>query len=179
MSLARENSTQRWAHFQVDRAELPATQGVPRARLEAPFLLLVADRKIVLDQDDARAHQHELELRAGAQEVPVFHVAAEAHDALHAGAVVPAAVEEARFRRPRQVLHITLKIPLRTLDVGGFAERDDAYAAGIERLGDTLDEAALAGGVAPLKDHDEPQALVAHPVLQAHQAELQPLQLAS
>ena len=45
-------------------------------------------------QDDAGADQHLLEHRAGAQELLVLLVGAEAHDAFDAGAVVPAPVEQ-------------------------------------------------------------------------------------
>ena len=68
--------------------------GLSHALLEAPLLLLVADREPVLDQDDPRAHEHLLEQRAGAQEFLVLVVGAEAHDVLDAGAVVPAAIEQ-------------------------------------------------------------------------------------
>ena len=82
------------ARLEVHRAELPAAHRVGDARLEAALLLLVADREPVLHEDDPRAHEHPLELRARAHELLVLLVGAEAHDALDAGAVVPAAVEQ-------------------------------------------------------------------------------------
>ena len=62
-SLARE-STHPLAGLQVHRAELPAAHRVVEAGLEAALLLLVAHREPVLDEGDAGAHQHALELRA-------------------------------------------------------------------------------------------------------------------
>jgi hypothetical protein len=45
-----------------------------------------------------------------------------------------------------------------------------------DALGDGLDHTALAGGVAPFKDHDHPQPLVLDPSLQRAQLALQAAQ---
>ncbi len=82
------------AGFDVHGAELPALGDVLKASLKAAFLFLVADREPILDEVDSGAHQHPFELGTTLQEFDVFGFRAEAHDALHAGAVVPAAVEE-------------------------------------------------------------------------------------
>ena len=105
-------------------------------------------------------------------------VGAEAHDALDAGAVVPGAVEQHDLAAGRQMRDVALEIPLRALALGRRGQRHDAADARIEPLGDALDRAALAGGVAALEDHDDLQLLVLHPVLQLHQLVLQAEQLA-
>ena len=80
---------------------------------------------------------------------------AEAHDALDAGAVVPAAVEQDDFAARRQVLDVALEIPLAALHLARFLERHDAGAARVQVLHEALDRAALAGRVAPLEDDDD------------------------
>jgi hypothetical protein len=62
-SLARENTHPAVAHLQVHRAQLPALRRILEAGLEALLLLGVADGKPVLDQRDAAAYEHPLELR--------------------------------------------------------------------------------------------------------------------
>ena len=74
---------------------------------------VVADGEPVLDEHDAGANEHPLELRAGAQELLVLVVGAEAHHALDAGAVVPAAVEQDDLAGGRQVRDVALEVPLR------------------------------------------------------------------
>ena len=46
-----------------------------------------------------------------------------------------------------------------------------------DALGERPDGASLAGAVAPLEHHDDPQALVLHPVLESAQLGLKPAQL--
>ena len=55
----------------------------------------------------------------------------------------------------------------------GVPQRHDAADARIEALGDALDDAALAGRVAPLEDHHHLQAFEPHPFLQLDEFELQ------
>src|SRR5216684_1183081 len=55
--------------LQVHWTELPALAGIVNPPQEPPLLLLIADREPVLDQDDAGADQHPLELRAGQHEL--------------------------------------------------------------------------------------------------------------
>jgi hypothetical protein len=52
-----------------------------------------------------------------------------------------------------------------------------ATDARVQRLGDALDDAALAGGIAALEQHADPEALQAHPFLHLEQLELQAHQL--
>jgi hypothetical protein len=113
----------------------------------------------------------------GAEELLDVLLGAEAHHALDARAVVPAAIEEDDLAGGRQVRHISLEIPLRALALARRRQRHDAADARIEALRDPLDDAALAGGVAPFEDDDDLELPVDHPVLQLHQLPLQPKQL--
>ena len=85
---------------------------------------------------------------------------AEAHHPLDAGAVVPAAVEQHDLAGRRQVRDVALEVPLRALALVRRRQRDDAADARIEALRDALDDAALAGRIAALEDHDDLELLV-------------------
>src|SRR6185436_20728384 len=132
------------------RAELPLLRRVLEAGLEPALLLLVGDRQPVLDEDDPRAQQVALELRARPHELLVLVRRAEAHDVLDAGAVVPGAVEQDHLSGRRQVRDVALEVPLAALALGRRAERDDPDDARVGLLGDALDRAALARRVAAL-----------------------------
>ena len=101
--------------------------------------------------------------RARPHELLVLLRRAEAHDALDAGAVVPAAVEQDHLPGGRQVGDVALEVPLRALALGRRAEGDDADDARVRPLDDPLDRAALAGRVAALEQHDDLQARVDDP----------------
>ena len=100
------------ARLQIHRAQLPVLGRVVDALPEASFLLVVADREPVLDQDNAATGQHALELRATAQELAVFVRGAEAHHLLDPGTVIPAAIHEDHFAGCRQVQHVALELSL-------------------------------------------------------------------
>ena len=102
---------------------------------------------------------------------------AEAHHVLDARAVVPTAVEDHDFARGRKMLHVALDVHLRLLAVGRRGQRHQAEHARADALGDGLDGAALAGGVAALEDDDHAQALVLDPLLQLAQLALELAQL--
>ena len=61
----------------------------------------------------------------------------------------------------RQVRDVALEIPLRALALVRRGQRGDAADARVQPLRDALDDAALAGGVAPLEEHDDLQLLCA------------------
>ena len=103
----------------------------------------------------------------------VLLLGAEAHDVFDAGAVVPAAVEDHDLAGGREVLDVALHVHLRLLAVGRRRQRDDAEDARADPLGDRLDRAALAGGVAALEDDDDAQALGLDPFLQVAELDLQ------
>ncbi len=70
------------------------------------------------------------------------------------GAVVPAAIEDDDLAGRREVLHVALHVHLALLAIRRRRQRHEAEDARADALGDRLDRAALAGGVAPLEDHD-------------------------
>jgi hypothetical protein len=73
---------------------------------------------------------------------------------------------------------VALEVPLGALALGRRRQGHDAADARIEPLGDALDHAALAGGVAALEQHHDLELAGAdHPVLQLHELALQPEQL--
>ena len=73
--------------------------------------------------------------------------------------------------------HVALEIPLRALALVRRRQRGDAADARVEALGDALDDAALAGGIAALEEDDHLELVVLDPVLQLDQLALQPEQL--
>ena len=98
---------------------------------------------------------------------------AEAQHVFDAGPVVPAAVENHDLAGRRGVLEVALHVELGLLAVGRRRQRDHAEHAMADALGDRLDHAALAGGVAPFEDHDHPLAVFLDPILQGAQLDLQ------
>ena len=75
-------------------------------------------------------------MRAQLEEALVLFVGAEAHDALHAGSVVPAAIEDDDLAGGREVLHVALHVHLALFAVGRRRQRDDAEDARAHALGD-------------------------------------------
>ena len=98
---------------------------------------------------------------------------AEAHHPLDARAVVPAAVEDHDLAGRRQLRDVALHVDLGLLAVGRRRQRDDAEDARADPLGEPLDHAALAGGVAAFEDDDDPRARGLHPGLQVCDLDLQ------
>jgi hypothetical protein len=145
---------------------------------KAQVLLFVRNREPVLDELDARAHQHLLELGHVTEKFLHIVFRAKTHDALDAGAVVPAAVEQHHLAGGRQVRHVALEIPLRALAVVGRGQRRHAAHARVQALGDALDHAALAGLHRALEEDHHLVAGGHHPVLQLDQLALQAKQLA-
>src|SRR4029077_3126023 len=97
---------------------------------------------------------------------------------LNSRAVVPTAVEEHDLASRRKMFHVALQIHLRFLALGGSREGDDTKDARADALGDGLDAAALAGGVAPLEDDHGAETRLLGPTLQLHQLDLQRLERA-
>ncbi len=165
------------ARFDVHRAELPTPRRIVHAALKTLLLHRVADGEPVFDQDRARADQHLLELGATAHELLVFHVGAESHHVFHAGAVVPTAIEQHDLPCGGQMGDVALEIPARLFTFGGGAQGHDPANAWIHGLGNSLDDAPLAGGVATFEDQHDLQFFVLDPFLQFDQFDLQPGQL--
>ena len=164
--------------LQVHGGELPGLAAVADARLQPSRLFLGADFQPVFEQDDAGVDHQPFEQRHRLQEGARRVLRAEAHHALDAGAVVPAAVEDDDFARRRQVRDVALAVHLGLLALGRRRQRDDAEDARAHALGDGLDGAALAGAVAALEDDADLEPLVHDPLLQRHQFGVQLLQFA-
>jgi hypothetical protein len=157
----------------VGRAELPLPDRVDLADRESGALLPLRHREPELGQLDALVHEHLLE-NGHMPEEPVGLIAgAEAHDRLDPGAVVPGAVEQHDLSRGGQVRHVPLEVPLMALALGRRLQRHDPGAARVQVLGESLDGAALARGVAALEQDDYPLAGVLDPVLELEELYLQ------
>jgi hypothetical protein len=152
------------------RTRLPALGGIGDP-------VLIADREPVLDENDASAEQHGLELGNGPQELPVFLVGAEPRDVLDAGTVVSASIEDDHLAGRRQLGDVALEVPLGLLALRRRAEHDHPADTRVETLRDALDRSALAGRVATLKEDHHLQALQPDPFLKLDQLELQRLEL--
>src|SRR6516162_9590946 len=124
-------------------------------------------------EDDARADQHFFEEGARSHEVLIFLFCAEAHDALNAGAVVPAPVKQNDLTGRGQFRHISLEIPLPALPLGRSGEGDDAADAGVQRICNALYDATLARCIPPLEDDAHLEAIVPHIFLQLNQFDLE------
>ncbi|OEG05627.1 hypothetical protein BFG06_21290 [Aeromonas caviae] len=69
--------------------------------------------------------------------------------------------------------HVALEVPLGTLPIRGGGQGGDPADPGVEGLGDRLDDAPLARGVAPLEQHHHFEPLLLDPLLQLDQLLLQ------
>src|SRR6266545_4013794 len=88
-------------------------------RMEALELHLAADGQPELDQNDAIADEARFKQRYFFQELGGLRFAAETHDPLDAGAVVPGAVEQDHVAGGGEMLHIALEVPSpRSVSVG-------------------------------------------------------------
>src|SRR4029450_3584683 len=92
-------------------------------------------------------------------------------------AVVPAAVEDHHFAAGRKMLDVALHVQHRAVALAGSGQGDDSEGAGADPLGQPLDHAPLAGGVAAFANDDHAGAGLAHPVLQVANLDLELLQL--
>ena len=144
---------------------------------EADVLFFVRDGKPVLDELDARAHQHLLELRNRAEKFFVLLIRAKSHDALDTGPVVPAAVKQDDLAGARQMRHIALEIPLGLLARVRRGQGGDPADARVEALRDAFDDATFAGGIASFKQNNHFVPGLDHPILQFHEFCLHPEQL--
>ena len=163
--------------LQVHRGQLPLAQRIGLAGLEAADLLFVRNGEPVLAQDNAVLHQQALEDRCLVQEAAVFLGGAEAHHALHTGTVVPGAVENDDLSGRRQLLNVTLEIPLALLARARRRQCLDPAHARAEVLGDALDGGTLTSGIAPLHHDDDTRTCFHHPLLHFDEFRLKPLKL--
>jgi hypothetical protein len=85
------------------------------AFLETTALFFAAHRKPELGKVNPAAHEVALEFGDLAHEFVILFVAAESHDSLNAGAVVPGSVEHGDLTPRREVFDVALEIPLAAL----------------------------------------------------------------
>ena len=143
---------------------------------EAALLLFVTHGEPVLDQDGPAAHNHAFEFRTGAQELLVLVLGAEAHDRFDERPVVPRTIEKHDLARCGESADISLEPPLGLLAFGCGSEGLDTTNPRIQALGDSLDDSALACGVAPFEDHDDLEPLLLDVTLELHQFRLEPVE---
>src|SRR5471030_1273050 len=124
------------------------------AFLEASALFFLAHRKPEFDDMHAASNELPLELGNLLHEVVVFGFRAKTHYSFHACAVVPGAIEQHDFARCRQVLHVSLEVPLTAFGLGRLFEGDDSCATRVHMLHKAFDGAAFAGSVSSFEqDH--------------------------
>lgn len=157
----------------VHRGQLPPLCLVIDATPESLLLLLVRDRKPVFDQQNSGAEEHALEVGRRAEKLVDLFLRRPAHDTLDSGAIVPAPVKDDDLPGGGEVLEVALPVELGFLGLGGLLERDDAQTSLVEWVCDFLDDAALAGSVAPFEDDEHFQALVLDPELPSHELDLE------
>jgi hypothetical protein len=161
------------ARGKVHRAELPPLGRILDSSLESRFLLFIAHGKPVLDQKNPGPDEHALKLGTRSEKLHIFRLRAETHDALDAGAVIPAAVEQYHLAGSGKTRDIALEIPLGFFAFRGCAEGFDPAVPGIEALRDSFDHAALARSIASFEDDYHLQSLMLDPFLKLHQLDLQ------
>ena len=140
---------------------------------EAALLLLLTDGEPELDEVHAAVHEVPLKLGGLHHELVVLLVRAEAHHTLDAGPVVPRAIEQHDLAARRQVLHVTLEVPLAALLVRRLLQRDDARATRVEMLREALDRTTLARRITTLEQDHDALARLLRPRLQLQQLDLQ------
>src|SRR5262249_24534782 len=111
--------------------------------------------------------RHHIALHRGTQieKAPVLRLAAEAHDVLDAGTVVPATMEDDDLTRGREMRKVALNVHLRLLAVRRRRQRHHPKDAGTHSFRNRLDRPALARSVPPLKQDDDAKAVSLDPLL--------------
>src|SRR5580704_4967274 len=142
-----------------------SAERILEARFEAALLFLLTDFQPILDEDDAGVGNIFLHSGAKFEELAILLLSAKAHDALHAGAVVPTAVEDDNFTSSRKMRHVTLHVHLGFLAVGRSRKCDEAEDSRTDPFGDGADRAAFAGGITALEDDHDSETFVLDPVL--------------
>jgi hypothetical protein len=141
--------------FHIHRAQFPLPERIVDASGKPLLLLLHAGFQPDLDQRDAAIDDVSLDLRAQFQKAIALLLVDESHDALDTCAIVPAPVEDDDLAGCWKPLDVALNVHLRLFAVGRRGERYDSKYARAHPVGQRFDCAALAGGVAPLKDDDD------------------------
>src|SRR6516225_357679 len=163
--------------FQVHGAQFPLAQRILEPCFEPAMLFFLADLQPIFDEKDARIHDVLFDRRTQLQERFILLVCTKSHNALNAGAVIPASVENHDFAGGRKMSHIALHVHLRFFAVRGSWQGHEPKYARADALRNRANRAAFAGSVASLEDNHDPQPFVFDPILQFAQFGLQPPQL--
>src|ERR1044071_9119435 len=145
--------------------------------MEAPLLLLFANLKPELYEDDSGVDDVFFDLRRQLQEPLVSFLGHKTHHMFYAGAVVPAAVEDDELTGCREVFDVTLEEQLAFLPLGRRGQGNDPEYAGTDPFRNRPNGAAFAGRVAPFEGDNDPQALLLDPLLQMAKLDLKLAQL--
>src|SRR6516164_6206650 len=162
--------------LEVHWAQFPLPKRIVDARLESPFLLVLANLQPDLDQSNPGVHDVFLYRRAQVEEALVLRLAAKAHDVFDAGPVIPAAVKDDDLARCRESLNVALHEHLSLLAIRGRGQCSHAKDTRAHPLCNSLDRPALARGVAPFEQDDDPRTRLLDPILQPTKLHLQLVQ---
>src|SRR6516165_316500 len=163
--------------LQIHLGELPGLSLVVNSRFEPLFLLFGTHLEPIFQQDDARVDDRSFHIRNDAKKAFGFFFTAKAHDALHASAIVPAAVEDRDFSPRRQVRQVSLDIHLRFLALGRGRKRDHAEYPRAHSGGDSFNRTPLASTIPPFEDDANLFTLTPDPFLKLDKLHVQFAQL--
>src|SRR5688572_9880531 len=94
--------------FDIHRAQLPLPERIGDAGFEAPILLLHADLQPNLDELNTAADHVVFHFRTELEKAFALLRTARAHHRLHAGAIIPTAVEDGDLAGRRKLLQVAL-----------------------------------------------------------------------
>ena len=164
--------------LEVHRAQLPLAQRIVDPRHEAPLLLVLADLEPELDQDDPGIDEPLLELGQFSRKFLTFLLACRSPSHARRRRDCTSCGRRSRFRRPPGNARCSAADrAASSRRSSGALSATTRKVRGLTRSVIALIEAALAGGIAPLEDDDDPCAGCAHPVLQVAELDLKLLQL--
>src|SRR6516165_10949002 len=92
--------------LEIHRAQFPLPKRIVDARLESPFLLVLADLQPDFDQPNPAIHDVFLYGRTQVEEALVLRLGAKAHDVFDAGPVIPTVVKDDDLAPRRESLDV-------------------------------------------------------------------------
>src|SRR4029077_9359963 len=99
------------------------------------------------------------------EESIIIFIRTKSHHSLHAGPVIPTAIENDNFTCCRKMFEITLKIYLSALPLGGSRESNHPKYPMAHPLRDSLDSPAFPGRVSAFKKNNNPCSGMLYPKL--------------
>ena len=119
--------------------------------LESSSLFVATDREPKLDDMNTASNEIAFEFRCLPHELRVFFRVAKSHDAFDASSVIPRTIEQDDFTRCRQMLHVSLKVPLPAFHVTRLFQSYDSCPSRIQMIHESFDRAAFACRVSTLE----------------------------